>query len=214
MRWAPSRGSVVASHSKTTSLFALTTWFWGSVWIIVRSESVKQTFGMPIKYMYNPYYAWIKKVTKDFDNSLSSVPRQAIIWTNADLVSNGLSEILIMIRTFSLKKMRLVDRCQPYISHWWPGLLKHICVTRSRWVHNIDEWTTSLLELLQYGICLWIFLKTQIFKNSYAFNLFSAAKSFCNFAHCMAVILPCYNQIRLDNWSRYFGWTLLYEIWL
>ena len=46
------------------------------------------------------------------DNGLSPGRRQAIIWTNAGILSIGLlgtkfSEILIEIRTFSFKKMRL-----------------------------------------------------------------------------------------------------------
>ena len=53
-----------------------------------------------------------KLTTIGSDNGLSPVRRQAIIWTNAGILSNGtlgtnFSEILIEILTFSFKKMRL-----------------------------------------------------------------------------------------------------------
>ena len=51
-------------------------------------------------------------VTIGSDNGLSAVRHQAIIWTNADILSIGplginFDEILMEIKTFSFKKMRL-----------------------------------------------------------------------------------------------------------
>ena len=58
------------------------------------------------------------------DNGLSPSRRQAIIWTNAGILLIGplgtnLSEILIAIYTFSLKKMHL----KMSSGKWWPSCL-------------------------------------------------------------------------------------------
>ena len=57
-------------------------------------------------------YASLNRVSIGSDNGLSPIRRQAITWTNAGFLLNGLlrtniSEILIWILSFSSKKMRL-----------------------------------------------------------------------------------------------------------
>ena len=62
-------------------------------------------------------------MTSSWDNGLSSVRSQAIIWSNADLSSpigtlrKKISEFLFRIQTFSLKKMPLEmssEKCRPF----------------------------------------------------------------------------------------------------
>ena len=55
-------------------------------------------------------YASVNRVSIDSDNGLSSIRRQAIIWTNAVFFNRNhrdTSEILIKIQNFSFTKMRL-----------------------------------------------------------------------------------------------------------
>ena len=80
----------------------------------------------------------ISKVTSiASDNGLSPGRRQAIIWNNAGILLIGplgtnVSEILIAIQTFSLKKIRLKmssAKCRPFCL----GLNVLTWPTRSRW---------------------------------------------------------------------------------
>ena len=63
------------------------------------------------------------------DNGLSPVPHQAIIWTNAGLVSfqskgTNLIMILITIQAFSFKKMRWNDDCKMAANSSRPKFVK------------------------------------------------------------------------------------------
>ena len=68
----------------------------------------------PFAYMFitKPSFKWFAPTITDSDNGLSPGRRQAVIWTNAEILLIGLlgtkfNEILIEIDTFSLKKMHL-----------------------------------------------------------------------------------------------------------
>ena len=71
--------------------------------------------------MFVNIYVSVNWVSIGSDNGLLPVRRQAIIWTNAGLLSIGtlqtyFSEILIKTQEFSLKKMHFKTSS----AKWWP----------------------------------------------------------------------------------------------
>ena len=79
------------------------------------------------------------------DNGLSPVRRQAIIWTNAGILSN-LSKILIEIHAFSFKKMQLKYRLENG-GHFVSAAVCYGLVT------YIRLWTgSSLVQIIAYRL--------------------------------------------------------------
>ena len=84
-------------------------------------------------------YSSVNRVNTGSDNGLAPIRRQAIIWTNAGLLSIGpsgtnISEILIKIQNFSFKKMHLKIlsakmRVNPLYTELFCGPQTCICIS-------------------------------------------------------------------------------------
>ena len=98
-------------------------------------------------------------------NGLLPVWRQAIIWTNTELLSIGplrtnFSEILIEIRTFSFKKMymkMLSGKWRPFclglnVLNWFTHNCCHLLSSRNRWWQILRKHGVKLLPLSTLGL--------------------------------------------------------------
>ena len=91
----------------------------------IMSICISKSTEFNVIYQFLRIYASVNQVSIGSDNGLSPIRRQAIIWTNAVLLSIGplgthLSEILIKIQNFSLTKMHLKILSMKW-RPFWPG---------------------------------------------------------------------------------------------
>ena len=162
-------------------------------------------------------------------NGLSPVQRQAITWTNVDLLSirpfwTNFSEIQIKIQDFSFMKMHL----KMLSVKWWPFCPGEMSWISLRWMsgHLPNEINIGLVNGLVlsvhthafpvvYELIHWGLHKMAAILQMTFFNLYSWIKivvlnkilnwSLQNFSHVIRTVLLCYMQKIIGIWwPRFF----------
>ena len=113
--------------------------------VLIQTLFIKVLFAYPLTHWGRVTHICVSKLTFiGSDNGLSPGRRQAIIWTNAEILSIGplrtnFSENLIGIQTFSFKKMRLKV---------WSAKRRPFCLGLNELSHG------GMKEYMQLMICL------------------------------------------------------------
>ena len=168
------------------------------------------------------------------DNGLSPERRQAIIWTNAGILLIGplgtnFSEILIVIETFSFKKMHLKTSSAKWLPfrlglnvlmHEW---LEYIWQSGTKWSELRPTWGANLVVCTFSDIYIKVLHQgTQIYFNGQPIHWIHEDEfqwkpspncwSFVQCSHWYGLVMPLYDVTMIRNIGSHLVWALLFSI--